>query len=56
MNFYRVVFDDTIRYYKNMTKLCNREGLTYAIVYYHLKTHNIFERNGIVVEKCRFEN
>lgn len=56
MNFYRVVFDDIVWYYKNMIKLCNREGLIYVMVYYYIKIYNIFECNGIVVEKCCFEN
>jgi hypothetical protein len=55
MNFYKYDDESTVKYYKNLKKLCLDEGLPYAKLYYNIKKNNIYKRHGITVEKCRFE-
>ena len=56
MNFYRFDDERTVKYYKNLKKLCLIEGLTYSTLYYHIKKGRIYQRNGITIEKCRFQS
>ena len=54
--FYRFDDEGTVKYYKNLKKLCLIEGLTYSTLYYHIKKGSIYQRNGITIEKCRFQS
>ena len=58
MKFYKIQIDGTIKYYKNLKKLCLSESLNYTNVYYKINRTKIgfWTAEGTKVEKCIFQN
>jgi len=57
MRFYKIQIDGTIKYYKNLKKLCLSESLNYTNVYYKINRSKTecWTDEGMKVEKCIFE-